>query len=91
MRTLIRGAAVVDGTETERYRADVLVDGTPHRRDRQAGSAGRPRHRRRRAGADPRFIDMHAHSDLAVLLDPAHLAKLSQGVTTELLAQDGLS
>jgi N-acyl-D-amino-acid deacylase len=28
MRTLIRGAAVVDGTETERYRADVLVDGT---------------------------------------------------------------
>jgi N-acyl-D-amino-acid deacylase len=34
---------------------------------------------------------MHAHSDLAVLLDPAHLAKLSQGVTTELLGQDGLS
>jgi dihydroorotase-like cyclic amidohydrolase len=28
MRTLIRGAAVVDGAETERYRADVLVDGT---------------------------------------------------------------
>lgn len=39
----------------------------------------------------PGFIDMHAHSDLAVLTDPAHLAKVSQGVTTELLGQDGLS
>ena len=27
MRTLIRAATVVDGTETPRYQADVLVDG----------------------------------------------------------------
>lgn len=39
----------------------------------------------------PGFIDMHAHSDLAVLSDRAHLAKLSQGFTTEVLGQDGLS
>jgi len=39
----------------------------------------------------PGFIDMHAHSDLAVLTDSAHLAKVSQGVTTEVLGQDGLS
>ncbi len=26
----------------------------------------------------PGFIDMHAHSDLAVLTDPAHLAKTTQ-------------
>jgi N-acyl-D-amino-acid deacylase len=38
----------------------------------------------------PGFIDMHAHSDLAVLTDRAHLAKLSQGVTTEVIGQDGL-
>ena len=37
------------------------------------------------------FIDMHAHSDLQILLQPDHLAKISQGVTTELLGQDGLS
>ncbi len=39
----------------------------------------------------PGFIDMHAHSDLQLLVNPDHYAKLSQGVTTELLGQDGLS
>ena len=93
MRTLIRGATVVDGTETERYRADVLVDGARIAAIDRAGSA---LDADRVIDADglvltPGFIDMHAHSDLAVLLDPAHEAKLTQGVTTELLGQDGLS
>lgn len=93
MRTLIRGAAVVDGTETERYRADVLVDGP---RIASIDGAGPAPAADRVLDADglvltPGFIDMHAHSDLAVLLDPAHQAKLTQGVTTELLGQDGLS
>lgn len=39
----------------------------------------------------PGFIDMHAHSDLALLADPAHTAKLAQGVTLEVVGQDGLS
>jgi N-acyl-D-amino-acid deacylase len=94
-RTLIRHAAVIDGTETARYTADVLVaDGRI--------SAIEPALRPRDALADrvidadglvlaPGFIDMHAHSDLALVTDPEHLAKLSQGVTTELLGQDGLS
>lgn len=34
---------------------------------------------------------MHAHSDLALLTEPEHLAKVSQGVTLEVLGQDGLS
>ncbi|MGH8967771.1 MAG: amidohydrolase family protein, partial [Actinomycetes bacterium] len=92
MRTLIRAATVVDGTETERYRADVLV------------AAGRiaaigpepPRDADRVLDADglvlaPGFIDMHAHSDLALLRDPDHSAKAAQGVTLEVLGQDGLS
>ena len=39
----------------------------------------------------PGFVDMHAHSDLRLLTEPAHLAKVSQGVTTEVIGQDGLS
>jgi len=39
----------------------------------------------------PGFIDLHSHSDLAVLTDPQHLAKAAQGVTTEVVGQDGLS
>lgn len=38
----------------------------------------------------PGFIDMHAHSDLAVIADRDHSVKLAQGVTTEVIGQDGL-
>jgi N-acyl-D-amino-acid deacylase len=39
----------------------------------------------------PGFIDMHAHSDLQLLAEPGHLAKVSQGITCEVIGQDGLS
>lgn len=39
----------------------------------------------------PGFIDMHAHSDLSVLHTPRHEAKVTQGVTTEVVGQDGIS
>ena len=34
---------------------------------------------------------MHAHSDLRLLTDPGHFPKISQGVTTEVIGQDGIS
>jgi len=39
----------------------------------------------------PGFIDMHSHSDLMMLAEPRHEAKVRQGVTTEALGMDGLS
>ena len=39
----------------------------------------------------PGFVDMHTHSDLQLLVNPAHEAKVHQGVTLEVLGQDGLS
>jgi len=39
----------------------------------------------------PGFIDMHTHSDLMALAEPGCLAKMMQGVTTEVIGQDGLS
>ena len=39
----------------------------------------------------PGFIDVHTHSDLAPLVDPRQSAKVMQGVTTEVIGQDGLS
>ena len=38
----------------------------------------------------PGFIDTHSHSDLMALAEPELLPKLRQGVTTELLGQDGI-
>ncbi|WVQ67465.1 uncharacterized protein L199_005665 [Kwoniella botswanensis] len=39
----------------------------------------------------PGFIDLHAHSDLYLLTHPEHEAKISQGCTTEVIGQDGIS
>jgi len=91
---LIADALVVDGTGAPARPGSVLVeDGRVSRID--APDAAPPRgalviDAGGRAVA-PGFIDMHAHSDLAVLSDPVHLAKTSQGVTTEVVGQDGIS
>ena len=39
----------------------------------------------------PGFIDTHAHSDGVLLIDPQHANGIRQGITTEILGQDGLS
>ncbi|MEU3303998.1 D-aminoacylase [Streptomyces sp. NPDC006678] len=97
MDLVIRDVRVIDGTGGASYRADVGVeDGriTTITREREGGG---PRATARRTiDADglalaPGFIDMHAHSDLALLRDPDHSAKAAQGVTLEVLGQDGLS
>jgi len=38
----------------------------------------------------PGFIDVHSHSDLKLLSEDIPEAKIRQGVTTEVIGQDGL-
>ena len=90
---VIRDADIVDGTGRPRRRGDILLeDGVivslGGRCEAPTGALSIDA-----AGlvACPGFIDMHAHSDLAVLRDREHLAKTTQGVTVEVLGQDGLS
>ncbi|MDT0264874.1 D-aminoacylase [Streptomyces sp. DSM 44915] len=88
---LIRGALVLDGTGAPGRRADVTVDRGLVTAVGGAGLTGR-----RVLDADglalaPGFVDMHAHSELSLLTDPDHTAKVAQGVTCEVLGQDGLS
>ncbi|MFJ8055423.1 amidohydrolase family protein [Streptomyces sp. NPDC096142] len=95
---VIRDADVVDGSGAPSYRADVVVDGgriVSIVQEAAAAGCQRPK-ARRELDADglvlsPGFIDMHAHSDLALLRDPDHSAKAAQGVTLEVIGQDGLS
>ncbi|WP_155057818.1 N-acyl-D-amino-acid deacylase family protein [Streptomyces blattellae] len=95
---VIRDADVVDGSGTPAYRADVVVDaGRIVSIVKEAAAAGcqRPEATRELDAEGlvlcPGFIDMHAHSDLALLRDPDHSAKAAQGVTLEVIGQDGLS
>lgn len=96
MQTLIRHAIVVDGTGEPRRTADVVVEDqriaqvTPEQADPDEADFDRVIDATGKV-LSPGFIDMHAHSDLQLLVRPDHYAKLSQGVTTELLGQDGLS
>ena len=92
MKKLIRGGLVIDGTGKPGYQADVLVE-----KDRivKIGAIA--------ATADmevtdasglvvaPGFIDTHSHSDLQILVEPEVQPKVRQGITTEVLGQDGIS
>ncbi|WP_258067182.1 amidohydrolase family protein [Arthrobacter sp. GMC3] len=93
VRTIIANATVVDGSGAPRYVADVVLENGLIHSISTAGTypGGDDVIDARGLVLSPGFIDMHAHSDLQLFLNPDHYAKLSQGVTTELLGQDGLS
>ena len=89
---LIRGGRVIDGAGNPWYAGDVGIAGG---RIAAVGRlAGEPA--AHTIDADglfvcPGFVDMHTHSDLQLLANPPHEAKVHQGVTLEVLGQDGLS
>ena len=89
---LISGGTVVDGSGAPGFRADVGIEGDSIEAVGDLSRAGA----RRVVDAtglavSPGFIDTHAHSDGILLWDPQHANGLRQGITTEILGQDGLS
>jgi N-acyl-D-amino-acid deacylase len=93
MKIVIRNGTIIDGTGKQGYQGDLLVAngviaaiGTVE----AAGTVDRIIDAQGLVVA-PGFIDTHSHSDLAVLLNPYVEPKIRQGITTELLGQDGIS
>ncbi len=89
--TLIRNVMIVDGTGGAAYRGDVGVAG-----DRVAcvgGATGGARLEVDGTGltAAPGFIDIHTHSDFSRLSDGRGASALSQGVTTQVNGNCGIS
>jgi N-acyl-D-amino-acid deacylase len=89
---LIVGGSVIDGTKAPRFDADVgVIDGriaaigdlSGHSADRTVHAAGRI--------VSPGFIDSHTHDDQAVLSQPTMPFKVSQGVTTVVTGNCGIS
>ena len=89
---IIKGGTVYDGTGRGGIRTDVGISGDSivavgDLGDREAAkivdASGK--------SVAPGFIDTHSHSDLRLLVGEPPTLKLAQGITTEILGQDGLS
>lgn len=89
---ILKGGTVVDGTGAEGYAADVAVANgriVAIGEDLTSDSA-------RLIDASglvvaPGFIDIHTHSDLSAIRDPACESKVRQGVTTDVTGNCGTS
>lgn len=96
---VIRNGDVIDGTGAPRVRADVAVSGERIAAVVAHGAAGAPaaalRGRREIDAAGrvvaPGFIDVHTHDDTALIADPSMAMKASQGVTTVVCGNCGVS
>ncbi len=89
---ILRGGEVIDGSGRARFHADVMIKGD---RIAEIGTVART------AGAHeidvtgrvvaPGFVDVHTHDDRALFATPEMAAKASQGVTTVVTGNCGIS
>ena len=89
---IVRNATVIDGTKAPRFTADIGVRGgliaevgrlDAAKADREIDASGRV--------AAPGFIDVHTHDDRLLLSDRDVTPKVSQGVTTVITGNCGIS
>lgn len=89
---IIKNGRIIDGTGTPWFKADL---GIRAGKIATVGSLVGCSSIREVDAKDkivcPGFIDAHSHSDSVILSDPINLPKLSQGITTEIIGQDGIS
>ncbi|MDA1280241.1 MAG: amidohydrolase family protein [Chloroflexi bacterium] len=91
---VIRGGIVVDGTGKPGFKADIGISGE---RIAAVGdlppssSEGARTIDARGLHVSPGFIDVHSHADGALLNDGQHASGIRQGITTEIIAPDGLT
>lgn len=89
---VLRGGSVIDGTGGPARRLDVGVrDGRLVLGDNATSSPAVKKIDVTGLVLCPGFVDMHVHSDLAMLREPAAEHAIAQGVTCEVIGQDGLS
>jgi N-acyl-D-aspartate/D-glutamate deacylase len=90
--TLIRNVRVVDGSGIEPQMADVAIEnGAIAEVGSLSGYSARKTVDGEGRVLSPGFIDVHTHDDTNVIRDPQMLAKLSQGVTTVIAGNCGIS
>lgn len=87
---VIKNAEIVDGTGSSPSTADIGIKDGRIATFGKIEDEGRQIIEGRGMVACPGFIDMHSHTDLEYFKPQPPDAKIRQGITTELLGQDGL-
>lgn len=89
---ILRGGEVIDGSGRARFRADVAIADD---RIAEVGAVAKSAGAREVDVAGkivaPGFIDVHTHDDRALFATPEMMAKASQGVTTVVTGNCGIS
>jgi N-acyl-D-amino-acid deacylase len=89
---ILRGGEVIDGSGRPRFRADVAIAGD---RIAEVGAVAATTGAREIDVSGkliaPGFIDVHTHDDRALFATPEMAAKASQGVTTVVVGNCGIS
>jgi N-acyl-D-amino-acid deacylase len=93
MKTLIKNGLIVDGTLENSYLGNLVIE------DERIIQISKEEVKMavdlvidaKQRLICPGFIDTHSHSDLEILVNPFNEIKIRQGITTEILGQDGIS
>jgi N-acyl-D-amino-acid deacylase len=87
---IIKGGRIIDGASNPWYLGDVAV--IKGRIIAVGRAEGEARETIDASGlvVSPGFIDAHSHGDLVLISEPEARIKIMQGITTEVVGQDGL-
>lgn len=91
---LLSGALLYDGSSAPPFEADVLIREGKILRVAKHAETVFPSAKILPVNGlclAPGFIDVHGHSDISLLADPCAFGKISQGITTEISGNCGLS
>lgn len=89
---IIRNGKIIDGTGSPWYYSDIAIqDDKIEKIGKLTDLKAKKEIDAKRHIVSPGFIDMHTHSDLVILEQGIIEAKVRQGITTDLLGQDGIA
>ena len=88
---VIRGGTLVDGTGAPPRTGDLAVTGDRISALGRVPATGTVEIDANGMAVAPGFIDIHSHADLSLLVNPRAESRVRQGVTLEVVGQDGSS
>ncbi len=88
---VVRNGTLYDGTGGPPRTGDIAIDGDRIAAVGEVAATGAVEIDARGMAVAPGFIDIHSHADLSLLVNPRAESRVRQGVTLEVVGQDGSS